>query len=144
MQSLSQTAQPHENQISFLVIGAAMTVHKELGPGLLESVYEKCLGLELLECGLSVQRQVPIPIKYRDLVLEEGFRADLIVEDRILVELKSVQEILPIHTAQCISYLRMTGLNLCLLINFNVEVPKKGFRRLRYDTERLKPQIETL
>jgi len=117
-------------ELTEAIIGAAMTVHKNLGPGLLESVYEKCLAFELIERGYEVQTQQDVPLIYRNLRFESGFRADLIVANRILVELKAVEQFQPIHQAQVITYLRLTGLKTGLLINFNVPLLKQGIKRL--------------
>jgi GxxExxY protein len=118
------------NSLTDAIIGAAIAVHRELGPGLLESVYEKCLALELTKTGLQVCSQKEIPLTYKGLALESGFRADLIVENRVLIELKSVDQLLPVHTAQVLTYLKLTGLRTALLINFNVQLLKNGIKRL--------------
>ena len=118
------------NSLTDAIIGAAITVHRELGPGLLESVYEKCLALELTESGLQIAAQKEIPLTYKGLALESGFRADLIVENKVLVELKSIDQLLPVHTAQVLTYLKLTGLRTGLLINFNVQLLKNGIKRL--------------
>ena len=118
------------NSLTDAIIGAAITVHRELGPGLLESVYEKCLALELTESGLQIAFQKEIPLTYKGLALESGFRADLIIENKVLVELKSVDQILPVHTAQVLTYLKLSNLRTGLLINFNVPLLKSGIKRL--------------
>jgi GxxExxY protein len=118
------------NTISYGVIGAAIKVHRALGPGLLESVYEECLAMELCSEGFALRRQCCIPVSYRELRLEGAYRADLIVEDSVLVELKSVDALAPIHSAQVLTYLRLSGLKLGLLINFNVPALKRGIKRL--------------
>ena len=112
------------------IIGGAITVHRELGPGLLESVYEKCLAFELADRGLSVTTQKEIPVRYKNLTFDCGFRADLIVENKVLVELKSIDQLSPIHTSQVITYLKLTGLRTGLLINFNVQTLKTGLKRI--------------
>jgi GxxExxY protein len=112
------------------IIGGAITVHRELGPGLLESVYEKCLAFELADRGLSVTTQKEIPVRYKNLTFDCGFRADLIVENKVLVELKSIDQLSPIHTSQVITYLKLTGLRTGLLINFNVATLKNGLKRI--------------
>jgi GxxExxY protein len=112
------------------IIGGAITVHRELGPGLLESVYEKCLAFELTQSGLQIAAQQEIPIKYKGQSIESGFRADLIVEGKVLIELKSVDQLIPVHTAQVLTYLKLTGLHTGLLINFNVQLLKNGIKRL--------------
>src|SRR5579859_6903852 len=108
------------NKISGQVVDAAMDVHTVLGPGLLESVYETCLEHELLQRGLKVERQLPIPVTYKDIKLEVGFRIDLLVEKCVIVELKAVQEIMPIHEAQLLTYLKLTANRVGLILNFNV------------------------
>jgi GxxExxY protein len=118
-----------ENKITEAIIGAAIEVHRHLGPGLLESTYEACLAYELTERGWKVERQKALPIRYKAVELDEGYRLDLLVADTVIVELKSVSELLPIHEAQLITYLRLSGLHLGLLINFNVAVLKTGIRR---------------
>ena len=111
------------------VIGLAIEVHKLLGPGLLESVYEECLCLELSEAGIPVRRQIKVPIVYRGRLLDEGFRADVVVNDELIVEIKAVEQILPVHQAQLLTYLRLTGLRVGLLMNFNVMRLKDGLKR---------------
>jgi GxxExxY protein len=118
------------NSLTEAIIGAAITVHRELGPGLLESVYEKCLALELTKSGLQIVSQKEIPLTYKGLTLESGFRADLIIENKVLVELKSVDQILPVHAAQVLTYLKLSNLRTGLLINFNVPLLKSGIKRL--------------
>jgi GxxExxY protein len=117
-------------EITDAVIAAALTVHKALGPGLLESVYEKCLAFELVERGHKVALQSEVPLIYRGLHFESAFRADLIVDDHVLVELKAVEQFLPIHHAQVITYLKLTRLRTALLINFNVPLLKQGIKRI--------------
>lgn len=119
------------NQISSQIIGAAIEVHKALGPGLLESAYEACLDYELRQRGLQVEQQKSLPLVYKDMQLDCGYRLDLLVEDAVIVELKSVDTLQAIHTAQVLSYLRLAGLSLGLLINFNVMVLKHGIHRLK-------------
>jgi GxxExxY protein len=116
-------------EITEKVIGAAIEVHKHLGPGLLESTYESCLCQELEIRGLSFQRQVTLPLEYKGLHVEEAFRIDLVVEDKIILELKSQQGILPIHEAQLMTYLKLTGKRVGLLLNFNVSTMKDGIVR---------------
>jgi GxxExxY protein len=108
-----------ENEISSQIIGAAIEVHKHLGPGLLESSYEACLIHELRECGLEVKSQVLVPVFYKGLEINAGYRVDILVEDRVIIEVKSVEKLDGIHTAQLLTYLRLTELKLGLLINFN-------------------------
>lgn len=118
------------NEITELIIGCAIQVHRELGPGLLESAYEACLAYELGERGLSVERQKALPIVYRDVRLECGYRLDLLVEEAVVVEVKCVETLAPIHQAQLLSYLKLSGCRVGLLINFNVTLLKDGIRRL--------------
>jgi GxxExxY protein len=118
------------NFITEKVIGCAIRVHRELGPGLLESTYEKCLAFELAENGLQVETQKELPIIYRKLKLDCGYRIDLLINEKIIVELKSVEKMLPIHHAQLLSYLKLSGCKVGLLINFNVEALKDGLRRI--------------
>jgi GxxExxY protein len=124
-----------ENEIAAVIVDAALSVHRTLGPGLLESVYEAALAFELRDRGLRVQRQVPIPVRYRNVIFDEGFRADLIVEDKVIVELKSVERVAPVHPKQLLSHLRLADLRLGLLINFNVELLRDGIKRIVNDFE---------
>ncbi len=117
------------NQITEKIIQSAINVHRALGPGLLESAYEACLMFELTESGLQVEQQKPLPIVYRDVKLDCGYRLDLLVENAVVVELKSVDSLLPIHEAQLLSYLKLSGCRVGLLINFNETVLKNGIRR---------------
>lgn len=117
------------NTLTDAIIGAAIEVHRELGPGLLESTYEICLCRELNLREVFFERQLAIPIEYKGIKLDCGYRADLIVERSILIELKAIDALLPIHEAQLLSYLKLSGLHVGLLINFNVELLKKGIRR---------------
>ncbi|MGO9083776.1 MAG: GxxExxY protein [Candidatus Sulfotelmatobacter sp.] len=116
-------------EVSHAVITAAMRVHTELGPGLLESAYQACLQHELQETGLQAACQVGLPVVYRGVRLEIGYRMDLLVEDLVIVEIKSVDAISPVHQAQIISYLKLSGKSIGLLINFNVVHLKDGIRR---------------
>ena len=120
----------NENQIAKIVVNAAFTIHTKLGPGLLETVYEVVLAHELRKHGLRVERQVPVPIVYDDLRFDEGFRADLIVEEKLVVELKSVERLLPVHAKQVLTQIRLSGRKLGLLINFGEELLKNGVKRL--------------
>ena len=117
------------NEITDRVIGAAIEVHRHLGPGLLESAYEECLCYELSRSGLRFERQVPLPVEYKGLRLDCAYRLDLLVEGSVLVELKAIEELLPIHKAQVLTYLRAAR-KQGLLINFNVEVLKNGLSRI--------------
>jgi GxxExxY protein len=121
---------PELNHLSGRVVHAAYVVHETLGPGLLESVYEVCLAHELGKAGLRVERQVPLPVIYDELKLDAGFRLDLLVERRVVIELKAVEGLLPVHQAQVLTYLKLSGFRLGLLINFNVPVLKEGIRRV--------------
>jgi GxxExxY protein len=118
-----------DNQLTHAIIGAAIEVHRALGPGLLESAYEECLAQELLLRNLQIERQKPIPLIYRDVHLDCGFRIDLLVDGRIVVELKSIAALAPIHEAIVLTYLRLSHCRLGLLINFNVQTLKDGVRR---------------
>ena len=118
------------NEITGQVLDAAIKVHQTLGPGLLESAYEACLIYELRKRGLNVAAQVPLPIIYEEVRLEAGYRLDLVVQDSVVVEIKSVEAILPIHKAQLLSYLKLSGYKVGLLVNFNVELLKQGVTRL--------------
>jgi len=112
------------------VIGLAIEVHRRLGPGLLESTYEECLCWELKQADLNVQRQVTLSINYKEVKLDAGYRLDVLVEDRLILEIKAVQKLLPIHEAQLLTYLKLSGVKVGLLLNFNVTVLKRGIKRL--------------
>jgi len=118
-----------ENEIGKIIVDAALAVHRELGPGLLELVYEVILAHELEQRGLKVQRQVPIAIEYAGIHFQEGFRADLIVEDKVIVELKAVEKVSGAHKKQVQTYLKLTGQKLGFLLNFNEELIKHGITR---------------
>jgi GxxExxY protein len=120
----------HENEIAKIIVDAAVKIHMHLGPGLLESVYEVILAYELRNRGLKCDRQMVVPITYETVRFDEGFRADLIVEKKVLVELKSIEKTAPVHRKQVISYLRLTDLRLGLLINFGSEYLKDDITRL--------------
>jgi GxxExxY protein len=119
-----------ENDISGKIIGAAIEVHRKLGPGLLESAYEECLCCEMSLRGIKFERQVPLPLNYKGVDLDCGYRLDLLVEDKVIVELKSIEALEPIHDAQLLTYLRLRNAWLGLIINFNVMMLKDGVRRL--------------
>jgi len=119
-----------DERIAKQVVHASFMVHKTLGPGLLESVYEICLAHELRKVGLRVHRQEPVAIVYDNLRFEEGFRFDLLVEERVLCEIKAVQEVHPVYVAQLLTYLRLMDLRLGFLINFNVPLIKDGIQRI--------------
>jgi GxxExxY protein len=118
------------NDITNMVIGAAMKIHSAIGPGVLESVYRKCLQHELHKAGLAVQSELKLPVHYDGLVLESGYRLDLLVQDRVVIELKCVDALLPIHKAQLLTYLRLANKPLGLLLNFNVVHMRDGIRRI--------------
>ena len=119
-----------ENEIAKRVMDAAFMIHRELGPGLLETVYEVILAKKLTEMDLAVERQVPVPIRFEGMVFDEGFRADLIIERKVIIELKSVEHLAPVHSKQLLTYLRLTGCRLGLLINFGEALLKDGFKRV--------------
>jgi len=118
------------NKISYEIIGAAYKVHTQLGPGLLESAYETCLEYELNKNKINVQRQVSLPVIYDGVKLDAGYRIDLLVENCIILELKAVSEITPVHKAQLLTYLKLSGKKLGLILNFNVADMKKGISRI--------------
>lgn len=118
------------NSITEKIIGCAIKVHRALGPGLLEKTYEVCLAHEIVKEGLVVRRQVELPVIYDGLRLDAGYRIDLLVEERVIVELQTVEQFHPIHEAQLISYLKLSNLKVGLLINFNVTMLKSGVKRL--------------
>ena len=118
------------NEITRALIGAAITVHRELGPGLLESAYEAYLAYQISNVGFKVERQKAVPLKYREVFLDCGYRVDLLVEEKVIIEVKAVENLEKIHEAQLMSYLKLTGCKVGLLINFNVRVLKSGIRRI--------------
>jgi GxxExxY protein len=118
------------DQISNQVIGCALEVHRVLGPGLLESTYEQCLAHELSLAGISFKLQFPLPVKYKGIKLDCGYRINLFVNDELIVELKSVDQIMGIHQAQLLTYMKLSGVKVGLLINFNVEMLKTGIKRV--------------
>jgi len=118
-----------ENELGKIIVDAAVDVHRGLGPGLLESVYEVILAYELGQRALSVKRQVPIPIRYKQLTFDEAFRADLVVEEKVIVELKSVEQVSQAHKKQLLTYLRLTGCKLGYLLNFGEALMKRGITR---------------
>ena len=123
------------------VIGAAIQVHRALSPGLLESAYEACLVFELRDRGVIVEQQKPLPIVYREVNLDTGYRLDLLVDGAVIVEVKAVDQVMPIHRAQLLSYLKLSGCKVGLLINFNVKVLKQGIHRAVNDyPDSLRPQ----
>jgi GxxExxY protein len=135
-----------ENVLTDQIIGCAIEVHRHLGPGLLESVYEECLCYELSQLGLRFERQVHLPVTYKGIRLECGHKLDLVVEDSVVVELKAIDELAPIHQAQLLTYLKTSNKKVGLLINFNVQYLKNGLKRVvnRYAGPALKPQISAV
>ena len=121
------------NLITDKIIGSAIEVHRALGPGLLESAYESCLAFEIAQRGLKVEQQKPLPVIYKEVYLDAGYRIDLLIEQRVIVELKAVDALTPLHKAQLLSYLKLSSLELGLLINFNVRVLKSGTQRVILD-----------
>jgi GxxExxY protein len=119
------------NGISGSIIGAAIEVHKYLGPGLLEGAYEACLGYDLIARGHAIERQKPLPIVYKGVSIDCAYRLDLVVDRQVIVEVKAVEQLLPVHEAQILSYLRLSGLPLGLLVNFNGATLRQGVRRFR-------------
>jgi GxxExxY protein len=119
-----------DNDLTHEIIGAAIEVHRSLGPGLLESAYEECLAREFTIRGISFERQKPLPVVYKEVKVEAGYRVDFLVSRRIVVELKAIEALAPIHDAIVLTYLRMSGWRIGLLINFNHEVLKNGIKRL--------------
>ena len=118
------------NELTERVIGACIEIHRALGSGLLESAYEECLCHELSLAGINFERQKPLPVHYKDVNLDCGYRLDLVIEQKLIVELKAVESLLPIHEAQLLTYLKLSALTLGLLINFNVPVLKSGIKRI--------------
>jgi len=118
------------NNVTSGIIGAAIDVHRALGPGLLESAYEACLAYELIQREMKVEQQKPLPLIYRDVQLDCGYRIDLLVDDAVTLEIKSVDSLAPIHQAQLLSYLKLSGCEVGLLINFNVKLLKQGIVRI--------------
>jgi len=117
------------NEITQKIIGCAIEVHRNLGPGLLESAYEECMAYELGKAGLKTKRQVPTPVVYKDVKLDCGYRIDMLIENLVVIEIKVVDEINPVHEAQILTYLKFSKMNIGLLINFNVTALKNGIRR---------------
>jgi len=117
------------NELSGTIIGKAIAVHRILGPGLLESAYEECLTYELLEAGFKVERQKPLPIIYKEIELEYGYRVDLLVNNQVVIELKAIERLTDVHTAQVLTYLKFGNYPLGLLMNFNVKMLKEGLKR---------------
>jgi len=120
----------HENELGTFLLDAAFEVHKELGPGLLESTYEACLCFELARMGLSVETQVPLPVVYKEVKLDCGYRIDLMLERKVIAELKVAESLTDIHLAQVLTYMKLSGCKLGYLINFNVKQLKSGIKRV--------------
>jgi len=118
-----------EQELTGKILKCAYEIHSALGPGLLEKVYEECLSYELVANGLYVRRQLELPVIYKDIVIESGYKIDLIIENKIILELKAVAELHPIHTAQLFTYMKLSGCKIGYLINFNVESLKEGIKR---------------
>lgn len=119
-----------ENEISYQIIGIAMELHRNIGPGLLESAYENAIAFDLREAGLEVKQQIPMPFIYKEVQLEIGYRIDILVENKVLIEIKSVENLAPVHFAQTLTYLKLSGIKLGLLINFNNKLLKNGIHRI--------------
>ena len=118
------------DKITQAIIGAAIQVHQTFGPGLLESAYEACLAFELVELGYKIEKEKPLPLVYKTMELDCAYRLDLLVEDKVIVEVKAVDQLMPIHQAQVLSYLKLSGCKIGLLINFNVKLLKTGIQRI--------------
>jgi GxxExxY protein len=119
-----------DEDLTDLIIGKAMVVHSSLGPGLLESVYEVCLAYELTEIGLKVERQKTLPVSYKNILLDDGLRMDMVVESKVVIELKCVEKILPVHEAQLYTYLKLSGYRIGFLFNFYTRYLKDGMKRI--------------
>lgn len=119
-----------EDELSYKIIGTAIQLHKSLGPGLLESAYEHALANDLREIDLDVKQQVPMPFIYKEVHLEVGYRIDLMVNEKVIIEVKSIEALAPVHFAQTLTYLRLSGLKLALLINFNAKILKSNIHRV--------------
>jgi len=120
----------NENELSYKIIGTALCMHELLGPGLLESVYEAALAYDLREAGLDVKVQLPMPLVYKDVKQDVGYRIDLLVENKVIVEIKSIEHLAPVHFAQTLTYLKLADKKLALLINFNSRLLKEGIHRI--------------
>lgn len=119
-----------ENDLSNKIIGCAISVHKQLGPGLLESAYQECIYYELVQSGLHVRKEVPMPIVYKEVKLDHGYRIDLLIENKVVVEIKTVEFLNDVHKAQVLTYLKLGNYRLGLLLNFHVSVMKEGIKRI--------------
>jgi len=122
--------QLNENELSNIILGCAIEVHKQLGPGLLESAYQECLYYELLKAGLQVQKEKPMPIIYKEVKLDHGYRIDLLVNNKVVIEIKTVEAFTDVHTAQVLTYLKLGNYKLGLLLNFHVTTLKNGIKRV--------------
>ncbi len=122
--------QLNENELSNIILGCAIEVHKQLGPGLLESAYRECLSYELEKAGLGVQKEKPLPIIYKEVKLDHGYRIDLLVESKVVIEIKTVEAFTDVHTAQVLTYLKLGNYKLGLLLNFYVTTLKNGIKRV--------------
>lgn len=120
----------NQNQIGTIVLNAAYIVHKELGPGLLESAYERCLAFELAQSGLKIKTQFPLPLRYKEVNLDCGYRLDILVDDKVIVEVKAIEALNNIHVAQMLTYLKLANCHLGYLLNFNVSQFKFGIKRV--------------
>ena len=119
-----------ENEIAKIVFESGLQIHKTLGPGLLESAYEECLYFDLVNAGLEVEKQKSLPLIYKEIKLDAGYRVDFLIENKVIVEIKSIETLHPIHTAQVLTYLKLAECKLALLINFNVSLFKDGVKRI--------------
>ena len=119
----------NENELSNIIIGKAIEIHKVLGPGLLESAYKECLYYELISAGLKVEKEKPLPVVYKEIKLEQGYRIDLLVENKVVIELKTVEAFTDVHMAQVLTYLKFGHFKLGILLNFNVTMLKNGLKR---------------
>lgn len=122
--------QSQENELSNIILGCAIEVHKQLGPGLLESAYRECLYYELVKAGLDVQKEKPLPIVYKEIKLNHGYRIDLLVDNKVVIEIKTVEAFTEVHTAQVLTYLKLGNYKLGLLLNFYVKILKNGIKRV--------------
>ena len=120
----------NENDISYKVIGVALDLHKNIGPGLLESTYENALAYDLRKAGLEVKQQVAMPFIYKDVKMDVGYRIDILVENKVIVEVKSIESLAPVHYSQVLTYLKLSNIKLGLLVNFNCKLLKEGIHRI--------------
>ena len=122
----------NENDISFKVVGAALDLHKNIGPGLLESAYEAASAYDLTELGFDVKQQVPMPFIYKEIKQDVGYRSDILINNKVIIEIKSIENLAPVHFSQVLTYLKVSNLKLALLINFNTKLLKTGIHRIVY------------